>query len=90
MNARPVTQAGSRRPDRKVQARRDLASGDEADTEDEDEVDRDKYVVEPAEIEAEHIFCRQCRGGRGHQLLHRRQHKFGQKQPETNSPDPAN
>jgi hypothetical protein len=67
MNARPVTHAGSRRPDRKkIQARRDLTSGDETDTEDEDEVDRDEDVVEPAEVQAQDVLCRQRRGGPAH------------------------
>ena len=49
-----------------VQACRDLASGDEADAENEDEVDRNKHVVEPAEVEAQHVLCCQCRGGPSH------------------------
>jgi hypothetical protein len=50
----------------KIQARRDLTSGDETDTEDEDEVDRDEDVVEPAEVQAQDVLCRQRRGGPAH------------------------
>ena len=67
MNARPVTHAGSLAAGQEeVQAGRDLASGDEADAENEDEVDRDKQVVEPSEIEAQHALGSQCRGGPTH------------------------
>ena len=48
----PVTHAGSR-PTRQeeVQARRDLAAGQVADAEHEDEIDRDQRVVECADVE---------------------------------------
>ena len=66
MNASPVTHAGSRRPDRKKSRLVDLTSGDEADAENEDEVDRDKHVIEPAEVEAQNAVCGQGRGGLVH------------------------
>ena len=84
MNARPVTHAGSERPDRKksrlVETER---RADEADAEHEDEVDRDQQVVDPAEVEAQHVLCSQCRGGPSHLSVINSfigaQHKFGQK-----------
>ena len=52
MNASPVTQAGSDRPDRKKSMRvRDRPPGHQPDAQDEDEVDGDERVVDPVRVD---------------------------------------